>query len=338
VVVVSHDLILRLRESIRQDDGGQVFVAASSSGTPAGLPHGTVLAVSAATLAMVAESASPEHGPLEQLLHRAAQHSRLRMIAELEADGVWYRDLRNAADVAEAESRLFAASRSRYDGFIDRYFNRRLSAPMTRLCLKAGLTANMVTIVSIMIGLLAAVAFSLGTYAGGILGGVLFQFAAVIDCCDGEIARLTFSESRIGRQLDILGDNVVHMAIFAALGWAGFHHTGSWLPLALAVCAIVGNALSLVVVLRADARRVRQQFAGPVQAARVNLILKNAASRDFSVVVLAFAVLNLLPGFLWLAAVGSNVFWLVTAWVLAGGLIGSSTASGPPSGLAPRRD
>jgi hypothetical protein len=45
-------------------------------------------------------------------------------------------------------------------------------------------------------------------------------------------------------------------------------------------------------------------------------MLKNVASRDFSVIVLMFAVIGKLEWFLGLAAIGSVVFSLLMLWVI----------------------
>jgi hypothetical protein len=45
-------------------------------------------------------------------------------------------------------------------------------------------------------------------------------------------------------------------------------------------------------------------------------MLKNVASRDFSVIVLVFAVIGKLDWFLWMAAIGSMVFSLLMLWVI----------------------
>ena len=45
-------------------------------------------------------------------------------------------------------------------------------------------------------------------------------------------------------------------------------------------------------------------------------MLKNVASRDFSVIVLIFAVFGKLDWFLWIAAIGSAVFSLLLFWVI----------------------
>lgn len=222
---------------------------------------------------------------------------------------------RAVQQVAEAQSQV----KGDLDGFVDRYFNRKVSALLTRLFLRTGFSPNAITVLSLLIGLVAAGSFALGSYVAGIIGSLLFQLSAVVDCCDGEVARLTNRQSRFGEQLDIAADNVVHMAIFAGVAWGLFLQqepaSGSWLPLALGAAAVLGNGLSFWLVNRAKSLRDRQAWADPTQAARSDFILKNMTSRDFSVVLLIFALVGKLEWFLWLAAVGSNVFWMIMAWV-----------------------
>lgn len=222
---------------------------------------------------------------------------------------------RAAQQAAEARSQPNAD----LDGFVDRYFNRKVSVLLTRLFLRIGLSPNAITVLSLLIGLMAAGSFALGSYAAGILGGLLFQLSAIVDCCDGEVARLTNKQSRFGEQLDIAADNVVHMAIFAGVAWGLFLQqepgSGSWLPLLLGVAAVLGNGLSFWLVNRAKALRDRQAWVNPTQAARSDFIFKNLVSRDFSAVLLIFALVGKVEWFLWLAAVGSNVFWMIMAWV-----------------------
>jgi len=211
------------------------------------------------------------------------------------------------------------------DGFVDRYFNRKVSALLTRLFLRISLSPNAITVLSLFIGLMAAGSFALGTYVAGIIGSLLLQLSAIVDCCDGEVARLTNRQSRFGEQLDIAADNVVHMAIFAGVAWGLFIQqgsgTGSWLSLALGAAAVVGNVLSFWLVNRAKALRDRQAWADPTQAARSDFILKNVVSRDFSVVLLIFALFDALEWFLWLAAIGSNIFWVLLAWITRSSIV-----------------
>ena len=79
---------------------------------------------------------------------------------------------------------------------------------------------NVITILATLVGLVAAAGFGVGTYSAGIIAALLFQLAAIIDCCDGEVARLTFTESPFGAWLDIAMDNVCTWRSLPALPWA----------------------------------------------------------------------------------------------------------------------
>ena len=50
-------------------------------------------------------------------------------------------------------------------------------------------------------------------------------------------------------------------------------------------------------------------------AALLKFVLKNLASRDFTVAVLILALLGMMEWFLWFTAIGSNAFWMVTAYL-----------------------
>jgi phosphatidylglycerophosphate synthase len=178
----------------------------------------------------------------------------------------------------------------------------------------------MITMVATLVGLSAAVGFSFGSYTAGIAAALLFQLAAVIDCCDGEVARLTFRESPFGAWLDIAMDNVVHMAVFAGIACGVYLRqkgTGAeWIPLALGAAAVLGNGLSFWLVTKAQTIASTRGWRTADQAAWSQFILKNVASRDFSVVVLLFALFDKLDWFLWIAALGSTAFWLLMLWVI----------------------
>ena len=264
--------------------------------------------------------------PIRRWLERAAADSRVRVVPTAAEAKLWYRDVWDEPSAKAAERTLFQSLKGEYEGLVDRYLNRTVSRVFTKLFLWLGCSPNVITMVATVVGLLAAVGFALGSYAAGIVAACLFQLAAVIDCCDGEVARLTFKESPFGAWLDIAMDNVVHMAIFAGLAWGGFVRQqgtdGDWVPLALGAAAVVGNGLSFWLVTKAQRIGATRGWRTPSQAAWSGFILKNVASRDFSVVVLLFAVLDLLGWFLWMAAVGSTAFWLLMLWVIRPSAVG----------------
>ncbi|MDH5626045.1 MAG: CDP-alcohol phosphatidyltransferase family protein, partial [Nitrospira sp.] len=155
--------------------------------------------------------------PIRQWLERAVADGHVRVLGADIDPAQWYQPVRDTEDIRIAERKLFSTLKGEFEGFVDRFFNRKLSRRFTRVFLALGLSPNAITIVSTTVGLMAAIGFGLGTYAAGIAAAVLFQLAAVIDCCDGEVARLTFTESPFGAWLDIAMDNVVHMAIFGGI-------------------------------------------------------------------------------------------------------------------------
>jgi phosphatidylglycerophosphate synthase len=258
-------------------------------------------------------------GWLAAMIDRAAAEGGLRTLSLPPDSPCWLQPVRGPAEAGRAERRLLTALASPFEGFVDRYFNRRFSAPLTRLFLRIGLPANAVTVLATLIGLLAATVIARGSYMAGIVGALLFQLAAVVDCCDGEIARLTFTESKLGERLDLWGDNLVHVAVFAGVAWAVARSPSSLLPaglsLACGAAAVAGTLLSLWLVIRAHALRERGRFATAATAARVDGFLRTTASRDFSVTVLGFALVGRLDLFILFAAIGANLFWITLGWV-----------------------
>ncbi|GJL53657.1 MAG: hypothetical protein NPIRA02_07890 [Nitrospirales bacterium] len=240
-----------------------------------------------------------------------------------------YSDVRGPNGLHVAERNLYQSLQSLkggMDGIIDRYVNRKLSGIFTQVFLKFGVSPNMITMASMVIGLIAAGFFALGSYQFGLVGALLFQLSVVIDCCDGEVARLTFSESRFGQELDIWADNVVHMAIFAGIAAGAYVH-GPWegtnLPLLLGTVAIVANMISLWLVNRARFLRSRPRALrrlGESARTRMEFMLGNVTNRDFSVIVLLMACVDILGWFLWIAAIGSWVFIASMGWILRNSL------------------
>lgn len=267
--------------------------------------------------------------PIRRWLERAAVDGRVRIVAAEDKRGTWYQEVRTSSDVSTAEKKLFNSLKGETEGFVDRYFNRKLSRWFTRLFLAAGLSPNSVTIVATLIGFVSAVGFAMGTYAAGVAAALLFQLAAVIDCCDGEVARLTFTESPFGAWLDIAMDNIVHMAIFAGIA-AGLYtaqvgQPGAWSTLAFGAVAVLGNGLSFLLVERAQKVKAANRWRTPAHAAWADFMLKNVASRDFSVTLVLFALFAKLDWFLMFAAAGALIFAGVMLWVVRPSAVTTTT-------------
>jgi phosphatidylglycerophosphate synthase len=202
------------------------------------------------------------------------------------------------------------------DGLVDRYFNRKLSGYLTRWFLKTSLTPNQITLISFAVGLMAGLFFWKGGYRNGIIGALIFQVSAVLDCCDGEVARLKGMQSRLGQWLDVVCDNIVHVVVFLGIAWAFYRATAMPSYLVLGGLASIGSLFALCFVLLLESRPSNHSFH-PFHL-KHGLLRKAAdrlTNRDFSVILLLFTLLGKLDWFLWLAALGSNVFWMALLWI-----------------------
>ncbi len=92
---------------------------------------------------------------------------------------------------------------------------------------------NAVTWMSALAGVAGAVFIYLGTYNALVIGAWLYAFSNVLDCTDGQLARMKQHFSRYGRIYDGVADYIVGLAIFVAIGlsWRpeGYDLVGWWL-------------------------------------------------------------------------------------------------------------
>jgi hypothetical protein len=85
--------------------------------------------------------------------------------------------------------------------------------------------------------------------------------------------------------------------------------------------------MSFALVNRAQKIKTASEWKTPLHAAWSDFMLKNVASRDFSVIVFLFALLGKLEAFLWLAAIGSLAFAGVMIWVLRPAAVASKPSA-----------
>src|SRR5262249_23881795 len=106
-------------------------------------------------------------------------------------------------------------------GIIARLINKRISLRLTRYLLAyLPIAPRIWTLVSGAVGLYGALLVATGTYDNVVLGFVLAQVQAILDGCDGELARLRFQQSKLGEWLHTIVDDVVNLALVLAVGLA----------------------------------------------------------------------------------------------------------------------
>lgn len=162
----------------------------------------------------------------------------------------------------DAAWRLLNASGKPQDGWLSRHVHRRVSRIFSYAFMHLGLSANAATVFAFGIGSIAAYMMTHTSHVTMIAGGFLFWFASVADGIDGEIARLTLSESRFGEQLDTGVDQLTYVfgLLGVLIGWSrqGMGPGG----VALAVGVGLGTPVMILwaMALVRRARRIDQFF------------------------------------------------------------------------------
>jgi len=200
------------------------------------------------------------------------------------------------------------------DSFMDKTITRFFSRQLTRLFLKTPLSPNMITILSLFIGLISAVFFLQGTHENSIIGAGLLLLSAWIDCTDGEVARLKFSESKIGGKLDILCDNLVHFSVFFAIGMGLYQSTENNIFMFFGLFAVFGSLVSFLILSSSIIDKKEKVSANTVDLKNKNTLTDNMANRDFIYFLFFMSLIGRVDVFICITAFGSNIFAIYLAY------------------------
>ena len=214
--------------------------------------------------------------------------------------------LAGAGDVPAAEAWLLRGLIKPSEGFMSRHLERRISLAVTRRLFDTAITPNVMTLISVAIGLAGALCVLVATGAWQTVGALLFLTHSILDGCDGELARLKFLESRAGAVLDFWGDNLVHVAVFGCMA-AGWSVAGG------GVVPLVLGAVTIVSALATATLAARRFIGGEAASAKspAGRVAEALSHRDFIYLIVALAVFGKAHWFLVLAAVGTPSFLLL---------------------------
>ena len=219
--------------------------------------------------------------------------------------------LASARDLPAAETWLLRSLIKPNEGFMSRHFERYISLAITRRLCRTRITPNAMTAVSLLIGFASAPFFFSSAARYQLAGALLFLAHSILDGCDGELARLKFLESRWGAVMDVVGDNLVHAAVFScmAVGWS-MYLDSAW-PLVLGGVVLV-STLSIAAIVFARGMRASTD-GGPSSA--VSRIADVVVYRDFIYVIVVLAVFGKAYWFVAISAVGAPMFLLLLGWL-----------------------
>ena len=127
------------------------------------------------------------------------------------------------------------------DGPVSRWLNRPVSIRCSIWLVNYNITPNQISFFSFFLSLLAAVLFATGDYLYLLVGGILAQFASIIDGSDGEVARLKYLSSEYGGWFDAVLDRYADAFLLFGLTWYVYIQDNAPLVLIVGFSAIIGS-------------------------------------------------------------------------------------------------
>lgn len=128
------------------------------------------------------------------------------------------------------ESELFERSYKGVTDFVTKWLWPAPAFQAVCFCIRAGLSPNHITLLSLLFAVLAGIAFWYGFYGSGLVMGWFMTF---LDTVDGKLARVTVTSSRFGDVLDH-GLDIIHPPLWYiawGMGLSADYSLSSHLPL-----------------------------------------------------------------------------------------------------------
>ena len=101
---------------------------------------------------------------------------------------------------------------------IDLALFRPLAFLLVKILAPLPITPNQISFAAMLCGIAGGCAFAGGSPRFFIIGGLLYGFSTILDCCDGMIARLKKTGTLTGRIVDGLVDYVTSASVYIGLG------------------------------------------------------------------------------------------------------------------------
>jgi phosphatidylglycerophosphate synthase len=312
--------LLRALHDWDGDGGALTFV---SAGRPIGL---VALAPDvAARLAADSESKVSDQQDLHAFITGKLEGHVPGHTPYREVDEESWQGITGPEDCFPAERKLDRWLVKSTDGIFAR-MNRRVSIPISHQLIKFPITPNMVSLFTLVLSLAAGVCFAAGGYLNCLAGAVLGVVTSILDGCDGEVARLKLQVSDFGCWMDTMCDYLYYIVTFAGITIGLVRSKGDPSVVGWGVAIFAG---ALMTFMMAGIGRKRMSGSRPEQYLEVwqknaekrsaGLLMRLGRQTEFIVrrcflpyLLLVLAVLNLTPLFIYMAAFGANVAWIVS--------------------------
>ena len=106
---------------------------------------------------------------------------------------------------------------------LDLIFYRPLAFLLVKSVYSTGITPDQLTFAAIVSGIISGFFYATGTQWGCVAGAIFFLFFNILDCSDGQLARLKKNGTPLGRILDVVADYIAEISVFTGIA-IGFHN------------------------------------------------------------------------------------------------------------------
>jgi len=207
-----------------RDDRGKLLPAEPGAGTVRYLGALCVAPADLPTLEKVADRPDLLSALLDAGVVPVATPVRLLRATQVHTSSELAEARAAVAAVDEDAARLRLAVKEK-DDFFTTYAVSTWSPVVTRAAARLRLSPSAVTWLSVLLAVLAALAFWQASRPAMIAGGILLYLGFVLDCVDGQLARYTRTFGAFGGWLDTMADRAKEYGVYAGLA-AGAERIG----------------------------------------------------------------------------------------------------------------
>ncbi len=216
------------------------------------------------------------------------------------------------------------------EGVVGYYLQRPLTRHVSRLLVRTPIHPNHLSVLAMVVGAVSGVLVATADAGWTALGGALFFAGSLLDCLDGEVARLRFLCSHLGEWLDTLADDLSTLSFLVGMTVNLHARHGSTFLDAVGAVTVVEFVLASAYVYhriatvhhRGDVTVFRYSFQREdgSSRSRVLWLLKWVVKRDFfSAVFCLSALAGVIEVAFAFSAMGAFGFALAVAVTAASG-------------------
>lgn len=223
--------------------------------------------------------------------------------------------------VTSGSSERVDALRPKYVFPLIRHLSWRVSARLQHTLI----TPNQITLLGAAVGIAGIFIYLSDGLAGRLIGLGCFVFNYLCDHCDGEVARLKGTTSKLGDLLSEVCGALFHGGLFFGLGWKMAADTGNqiwlWCGVATAAAAFINMVVALAIKEQSSEQEAADtdlsQSVRPSQLGdgigrwdRAVYVFRELLRADLWIFFVLLGVFDLLWLLVVPAAVGGHLYWM----------------------------